>query len=107
MTYLELGQLDKAEPLLEEGRQYTLKAYGEKHPAMANHLASQGRLLVLQRKYKAAEKCYLQALDIFTAVFGPANQRTKSIQQTLGEVYQRMGKPKAAKSYRERLAKIT
>ncbi|MBP7310552.1 MAG: tetratricopeptide repeat protein, partial [Candidatus Cloacimonetes bacterium] len=105
-TYLELGQLKEAEPLMAEGLQYTKNAYGERHPATAAHLVSQARLFVLQHKFAAAEKNYLAALSIYNNVFGPANRRTIALMQALGELYLRMGKPKVAKSYRALLEKV-
>lgn len=105
-TYLELGQLKEAEPLIAEGLKYTQQAYGDKHPTTANQLASQARLFVLQCKFAAAEKNYLQALSIYNNVFGPASRRTKALLQALSELYLRMGKPKVAKSYQALLEKV-
>ncbi len=106
-TYLELGRLKDAEPLMAEGLRYTKKAYGDKHPAVAIQLMSQGRLYILQRKFKAAEKNYQQAFSIFNDVFGHTNKRTKGAMQALSELYGLMGKPRMAKSYRELLEKTT
>ena len=73
-VYLELNQLEKAEPLMEEGLRIEENISGRQHYRMALGLAPLAKLNWKKGNFKKAEAIYLEALAICKALFGNDNQ---------------------------------
>lgn len=80
----------KAEQYFREALEIakTSSEYGESHPQYAYALKFLGKLHQMKKDYKAAEACFLQALDILVSAFGDEKHTNCSyILMDLGNLY--------------------
>jgi tetratricopeptide (TPR) repeat protein len=87
VAYQNEGQLDKAEPLYLETVQ-DLEARGEKSgPILAVAFDNLGRLRLEQARWREAEKCLLQARDLYAKLWTAGDLRIANVDRVLGETY--------------------
>jgi len=63
-AHLELGQLDRAAPLLEAALELRRQAFGERHPEVARSLRSVARLAERRSEIDNAEELYRRTLEL-------------------------------------------
>lgn len=69
--YLDLGQLDKAEPLMLEAVEVVRKHLGTKHVYYAYDLANLARLRAAQHRYAEADQLFRSVIQTYQQAAGP------------------------------------
>ncbi len=96
VTYLRLGQYDKAEDMLQSSLNVARETYDTEHPELAAPITSLAVLLHERGKYDEAESLYREALGIRQKHFGRQDEGVASILNNLGIVLQDKGDYEAA-----------
>ncbi|MGD8538147.1 MAG: serine/threonine-protein kinase [Candidatus Aminicenantes bacterium] len=96
VTYLRLGQYDKAEDMLQSSLNVARETYDTEHPELAAPITSLAVLLHERGKYDEAESLYREALGIRQKHFGRQDEGVASILNNLGIVLQDKGDYDAA-----------
>lgn len=98
---------DKAIKHFEEALKIDLKAFGNKHPIIANRYNNFGSVLKVKGKYDKAAKYFEEALKIGTKVFGEEHPRLITYYNNLGTSLDSKGDHNKAITYYEKALKIS
>jgi tetratricopeptide (TPR) repeat protein len=105
-TYLEHGDLVRAEPLLKRSlAMLESDSSASKHQVGAA-LASLGNLYLNENKLAMAEETLLRAIDLMQSIFGADHPQTAVLYEMLAETSARQKKPERARMYMERAHRI-
>ncbi|HXJ60719.1 MAG TPA: tetratricopeptide repeat protein [Verrucomicrobiae bacterium] len=103
-TYLELGQIPRAEAMHREGLAMRRKLFGEEHPAMAESLDRLAWVLMEEGKLVEAELHEREALKMRIKIFGDMGLAVGTSLNGLGTIFFEEGKPiEAEAAYRKAL----
>jgi serine/threonine-protein kinase len=84
LTYLNLGQIDLAEPHLRSALDARLKIFGRENSESAMSLYSYGQLLQAKGEAAEAENYYRQSLETLHHLFGDENLKVADVLHALG-----------------------
>ena len=90
-TYLLLGELAAAEPILLRARALRLRELGEEHPDTLSSTYALGDLYLRQGRYDEAEPLQLRTLEIRKRVLGKEHADTLKSMNGVANVYHRQG----------------
>jgi CHAT domain-containing protein len=99
MLYRDLGQNEKAKPLLERALRIREKALGPDHWLTAQSLSNQAVLLEDAGDFVAAEPLFQRALKIDTRVLGQNHETTGGDLERLAQLKIEQGKAKEAHEF--------
>jgi serine/threonine-protein kinase len=85
-TYLDLGRLEEAEPLLEEALSTRKKVLG-RHPEVAESLLDLGKLLTVKGDFTSAEALLREALALQQELFGAEALETSEALYRRGQLF--------------------
>jgi serine/threonine-protein kinase len=114
VAMMNLGQVyldGKKYNIAEESFQGALERFREKlpadHPYIAIDEQKLGTVLVLERKYKDAETPLLDADRMFAKQTPPPAERLASTRRDLATVYEQLGQPDKAATFRDQMPAAT
>lgn len=88
---LNMGALDKAEPLLRNVVGRLQAARPPMHPSLAVPLMQLGLVHLHRHDYDAAQRCFSQALEIASLRFGDSHPYSADALDGLGQIYATIG----------------
>ncbi|MDP6582150.1 MAG: serine/threonine-protein kinase, partial [Vicinamibacterales bacterium] len=97
-TYRDLGEYDRAEPLLRSALETRQQILGADDPDVAQSLNALGELLLYQGDYEAAEPLWREALDLRRTLFGDTHPDVAEMLSNLAIVHQIRGDYAAAEA---------
>jgi eukaryotic-like serine/threonine-protein kinase len=104
-TYLELGDLDRADQLLTAALELRRVHLGPAHPDVADSLRNVGSLLYQRGEYLPAEELFLEAVEILERSLDPEALELGGVLNNLGILYGRTGEfDKGVAAYERALA---
>lgn len=105
-VYSGLEIYDQAEPLYRRSLIITQDALGDDHLDVGRSLYDLGLIQERQGRFVEAESSYRRALSIFDKRLGAGHPHIESLLGSIEQLCRRMGRPKDAARYAERLRKI-
>jgi len=89
LTWIELGDLDRAETEIVTATDIAAEDVGREHPRYANMLTAMSQLREAQGRIDDAEAELQRAVEIVRAAAGPSHRATVSAMMQLAQFYQR------------------
>lgn len=84
--YIQIGQYDKANTILEEVRKFWLAMYGENHLNVASTVMLLGKVYYMQSKYEQAATWFGQSANIYKSIFNTEHPEYIKAQSQLARV---------------------
>lgn len=105
-AYIAAGKVNKAEPLIEEGKKVFEKNLPGTARELAEALTDLGNIYCGQKKYDEAERSFKAAIEVFDKNFPEGNKRKAKTLRELAKTLRLAGREAEAKKAEESAAKI-
>jgi len=96
LTYVRLGEFERAEPLYDKALEIRKRELDEEHPSILESMNNLAVLYSKQGRYKDAEVLYLKTLETLKGVLGEEHPDTLTMMDNLATVYRKQGRYKDA-----------
>ena len=100
--YLNLGQYDRAEPLLAESAALARRLLNEKDPGRGMSIQSHGECLLALGLAQDASALLLEAYGILSPVLAPDHPGLRRLCRSLAAAYEQLGDPSSAAAWKAR-----
>lgn len=105
-AYIAAGKVNKAEPLIEEGKSVFEKKLPDTARELAEALTDLGNIYCGQKKYEESERAFKAAIEVFDKNFPDGNKRKAKTLQALAKMLRLAGREDEAKKAEEGAASI-